>query len=189
MMARVGAVGQNQYIPPVPYAGGTTAPPATRPAPNPNGYGSYDSGAWEVSRLVPNQDHQARLFRAGINSPGKLRFWGGGPIRRFFTGIFTGLPDQALRAYAMEGDLMRAAGMQADWARLLFEVGIRSPLELAQYAGEDIGSKIQRGALFAAIAAKAIELAANEGRAYSPPGFDELGQVAMASRGLTPGVS
>ncbi|MBM3271428.1 MAG: DUF4332 domain-containing protein [Candidatus Sericytochromatia bacterium] len=189
MMARVGAVGQTQYVPPIPYAGGQAAPPATQPPPSSTNYGGQGNGAWELSRLVPNQDHQARLFRAGINSPGKMRFWGGGPIRRFFTGMFTGIPDQVLKAYAQESDLCRIPSMQADWARLLFEVGIRSPLELAQYAGEDIGAKIQRGALFAAMAAKAIELAASEGRGYSPPSFEELGRVAHTARGMTPGVT
>jgi len=162
------------------------APPVTAPAPTSS---AYDNGAWAVSRLVPNQDHQAKLFRWGINSPGKLRFWGGGPIRRSLVGMFTGIPSQVLRAYAQEGDLCRVQGVQPDAARLLFEVGIRSPLELAQYSGDDIGAKIQRGALFAAIAAKAIELAANEGRAYTPPSFDELGIAANYARGMAPGVT
>ena len=142
-----------------------------------------------MSRLVPSQDHQSRLFRWGISSPGSVRFWGGGPIRRALSGLLTGIPSQVMKAYAQEADLMRAPGLQADTARLLFEVGIRSPLELAQYSGDDIGAKIQRGALFAAIMAKSIELAANEGRAYTPPGFEELGQVANGSRGLAPGVT
>lgn len=187
MMARVGSVGQTPYVPPVARVT-DGAPPAKTPpaAANYNGAGN---GAWEVSRLVPSQDHQSRLFRWGINSPGKLRFWGGGAIRRFLSGMFTGIPDQVMKAYAQEADLMRAGRMQADWARLLFEVGIRSPLELAQYSGDDLGAKIQRGALFAAVAAKSIELAANEGRAYSVPSFDELGEVANASRGLAPGVT
>jgi hypothetical protein len=188
MMARIGTVGQPQYVPPV-VVSRDGAPQSPPPQPAPSNYGSYNNGAWEVSRLVPNQDHQARLFRWGINSPGKLRFWGGGPVRRFLSGLFTGIPDQVMKAYAMEADLMRCGRMQADWARLLFEVGVRSPLELGQYAGDDIGAKIQRGALFAAVAAKSIELAANEGRAYSPPSFDDLGQVAMAARGLAPGVT
>lgn len=188
MMARVGSVGSTPYVPPVVR---TTdgAPPTSPPPATPTNYSGYDNGAWEVSRLVPSQDHQARLFRWGINSPGKLRFWGGGAIRRFLSGLFTGIPDQVMKAYAQEADLMKARGMQADWARLLFECGIRSPLQLAQFAGDDMGAKIQRGMLFAQVAAKAIELAANEGRAYAVPSFEELGYVAMESRGLAPGVT
>lgn len=186
MMASVGGI-QPRYTTPVanPYRNGATPLPAPRPTASP----SNNPGAYDIYRLVPSQDHQSRLFRFGIDSPGKLRFWGGGPIRRFFSSMFTGIPNNVMKAYAQEADLMRIPGTTADAARLLYEVGIRSPLELGQYAGDDIGSKIQRGALYAAIIAKSIELAANEGRAYSPPTFDDLGRIAMGARGLNPGVT
>lgn len=187
-MANVGTVSQVPNLRPVgrPERDGFAG---TEQNINPENQGGYSHGAWEISRLVPNYDHQARLFRWGLNTPSKVRFWGGGPIRRFLSALATGIPNQVMKAYAMESDLMRVPAMQADWARLLFEVGVRSPVELAQYGGDDIAAKIQRGVLFASLAAKSIELAANEGRVYSPPTFDELGQAAHHSRGIGPGVT
>jgi hypothetical protein len=100
----IAPVGQTPHFAP-PTIARDGAPSQSAPPAQANYYNGYSNGAWEVSRLVPNQDHQARLFRWGINNPGKLRFWGGGPVRRFFTGMFTGIPDRVLRAYAQEGDM------------------------------------------------------------------------------------
>ncbi|MBI6546643.1 MAG: DUF4332 domain-containing protein [Cyanobacteria bacterium NC_groundwater_1444_Ag_S-0.65um_54_12] len=146
-----------------------------------------DSAA--LYRIIPNQQHVYKLIGRGMGTPSKLLFWNAGPIRRFFSSLFTGIPAPLLRMYAHQADLLRVPGMQADWARLLFEVGIRNPSELEQYAGNGIGSKIQRGALYGILTAKAIELAATEGRSYSPPSLEDLVQIASYSRGVGKKVS
>ena len=145
-------------------------------------------GVYDMSRLVGNMDHLSRLFGMGIKSPGAMRFWGGGPIRRFIASVFTGVPKENLRQYAQMADLMRVPGVKADYARLLHAVGISNPVQLAQYGGTDLGATIQRGVLFATMTAKSIELAANESKSYELPSLDELANISNAARGVTIGV-
>ncbi|MEB3237777.1 MAG: DUF4332 domain-containing protein [Candidatus Sericytochromatia bacterium] len=145
-------------------------------------------GVYDMSRLVGNLDHLSKLFGMGIKGPGAMRFWGGGPIRRFFTSLLTGVPKESLRQYAQMADLMRVPGTKADYARILHAVGITNPVQLAQYGGSDLGATIQRGVLFATMTAKSIELAVNESKSFELPTMDELARISTAARGVTIGV-
>jgi hypothetical protein len=145
-------------------------------------------GVYDMSRLVGNLDHLSKLFGMGIKGPGAMRFWGGGPIRRFITSLLTGVPKENLRQYAQMADLMRVPGTKADYARIMHAVGITNPIQLAQYGGNDLGATIQRGVLFATMTAKSIELAVNESKSFELPTMDELARISTAARGVTIGV-
>ncbi|MEB3298184.1 MAG: DUF4332 domain-containing protein [Candidatus Sericytochromatia bacterium] len=145
-------------------------------------------GVYDMSRLVGNLEHLSKLFGMGIKGPGAMRFWGGGPIRRFITSVLTGVPRENLRQYAQMADLMRVPGTKADYARILHAVGITNPVQLAQYGGSDLGATIQRGVLFASMTAKSIELAVNESKSFELPTMDELARISTAARGVTIGV-
>lgn len=143
-----------------------------------------DANLYLMSRLIGNEADLGRLNRWGLASPGMLRFAAGGGIRRAIASFLTGLPAEKLINYGQMADMMRINGMQPDWAHLIVQSGVKSPGELSRYAGSDIGSQIQRGIIYAALAAKAIEVAASNGRAYSVPSFDQLGQLCQAGTGL-----
>lgn len=145
-------------------------------------------GVYDMSRLVGNLDHLSKLFGMGIKGPGAMRFWGGGPIRRFIASLLTGVPKENLRQYAQMADLMRVPGTKADYARIMHAVGITNPVQLAQYGGNDLGATIQRGVLFATMTAKSIELAVNESKSFELPTMDELARISTAARGVTIGV-
>lgn len=162
-------------------AGGGTAP-AQQQAPVQAA--QSDANLYLMSRLIGNEEDLGRLNRWGLASPGMLRFAAGGGFRRAIASFLTGLPAEKLINYGQMADMMRINGMQPDWAHLIVSAGIKSPGELSRYAGGDIGSQIQRGIIYAAMAAKAIEVAANNGRAYSVPSFDQFGQLAQAGTGL-----
>lgn len=162
-------------------AGGPTT---VTPAPVQSASQGAHSGSQQVVDLVGNQNHVAGLFKMGINTPGKLRFWAGGGLRRFFASIFTGVPQSELIKYGQRADLMRVPDMRPQWARLLHEAGIKSPAQLANYGGKDVGTQIQRGILYGTLVAKAIELSGEEGRIFEPPGYDRLEKLAQHSVGL-----
>lgn len=161
-------------------AGGGT-PPTAQTAVQP---AQSDAKLYMMSRLIGNEEDLGRLNRWGLASPGMLRFAAGGGFRRAIASFLTGLPAEKLITYGQMADMMRINGMQPDWAHLIVQSGVKSPGELSRYAGNDIGSQIQRGIIFAALAAKAIEVAANNGRAYSVPSFDQLGQLCQGGTGL-----
>lgn len=162
-------------------AGGGTAEPTQQP---PAQSAQSDANLYLMNRLIGNEQDLGRLNRWGLASPGMLRFAAGGGIRRAIASFLTGLPADKLIKYGQMADMMRINGMQPDWAHLIVEAGVKSPGELSRYAGSDIGSQIQRGIVYAALAAKAIEVAANDGRAYSVPSFNEFAQMCQGGTGL-----
>lgn len=162
-------------------AGGGTGPAAQ---PNTVQPAQSDANLYLMNRLIGNEQDLGRLNRWGLASPGMLRFAAGGGFRRAIASFLTGIPTENLVRYGQMADMMRINGMQPDWAHLIVDSGVRSPGELSRYAGSDIGAQIQRGIVYAALAAKAIEAAANDGRAYSVPSFDQFAQMCQGGTGL-----
>ncbi len=160
--------------------GGVTAAPQQAPVQA----AQSDANLYLMSRLIGNEQDLGRLNRWGLASPGMMRFAAGGGFRRAIASFLTGIPQESLVKYGQMADMMRINGMQPDWAHLIVQSGVKSPGELSRYAGSDIGAQIQRGIVYAALAAKAIEIAANQGRTYSVPSFDQLGALAQAGTGL-----
>ncbi|MBO9540212.1 DUF4332 domain-containing protein [bacterium] len=137
----------------------------------------------QMNQLLGNEQDLARLNRVFLASPGMLRFATGGGIRRAITSFLTGIPKDQLIQYGQMADMMRVQGMQPQWAHLFVKAGIKNPGELSKYAGDDWSAQIQRGIVWGAMAAKAIELAGN-GRNYSPPSYDQIKALAKNSVGL-----
>jgi|GEM_PF-3551205 len=137
-----------------------------------------------VVDLVPNQDHLARLSKIGLKSPGGLSFWTAGSFRRFLVSALTGISQQDLVRYGQRADLMRIPEMKPKAAYVLENMGIKGPGDLAQYRGDDIAAKVQRGILYATVVAKSIELSANEGRIYEAPSHSQFEKLVAASVGL-----
>jgi hypothetical protein len=50
---------------------------------------------------------------------GGIGFWCGGPLRRAFTSMVTGIPNDRLNALAVRDKFMSLPGMRPDWARVL----------------------------------------------------------------------
>lgn len=167
-----------------------STPQATSSPPSPVGaQSSNQMGAADMYNLVVNPNDLSHLFSWGINTPSRMAFWGGGGIRRFLVSLVTGIPSTTLMAYAQEADLCKVPGMQSQWAAELYQCGIRGPMELAQYGGSGIGSQVQQGILFAQVAAKAIEMSANTGRVFDPPGPSDIANLAYAAQGMADSVS
>lgn len=165
---------------PVRAGGGETAP-AQASAPQMSAQASDNLN--QMNQLLGNEQDLARLNRVFLASPGMLRFATGGGIRRAITAFLTGIPKDQLIQYGQMADMMRVQGMQPQWAHLFVKAGIKSPGELSKYAGDDWSAQIQRGIIWGAMAAKAVESAGN-GRMVSPPSYDQLKTLAGNSVGL-----
>ncbi|HEY9898577.1 MAG TPA: DUF4332 domain-containing protein [Pantanalinema sp.] len=165
---------------PVKAGGGETAQ-AQAPAQQMAAQGSDTLN--QMNQLLGNEQDLARLNRVFLASPGMLRFATGGGIRRAITSFLTGIPKDQLIQYGQMADMMRVQGMQPQWAHLFVKAGIKNPGELSKYAGDDWSAQIQRGIIWGAMAAKAIESAGN-GRNYSPPSYDQIKTLAGNSVGL-----
>ncbi len=137
-----------------------------------------------VVDMVPNQDHLARLGKIGLTSPGRLSFWTAGSFRRFLVSALTGVSQQDLTRYGQRADLMRIPEMKPKTAYVLSNMGINGPADLAQYRGDDLAAKVQRGILYATVLAKSVELSANEGRVYEAPSHTQFEALVAASVGL-----
>ena len=187
-MASVGRMAPISIAAPVVRVQSSTQ--AAQPAPAPvAAQGNSSMGAADMYNLVPNQNDLSHLFSWGISTPSRMAFWGGGAIRRFFVSLVTGIPGTALKAYAQEASLCSVPGMRSDWAAELYQVGIAGPMELSMYGGSGIAASIQQGTLFAQVAAKAIEMSANTGRPYDPPGPSDIANIAQAAVGMSDSVS
>ena len=167
----------------------STAPATTQAQAPVAAQSNVAMGAADMYNLVPNENDLSHLFSWGISTPSRMAFWGGGAIRRFFVSLVTGIPSTALKAYAQEASLCSVPGMRSDWAAELYQVGIAGPMELSMFGGSGIGASIQQGTLFAQVAAKAIELSANTGRPYDPPGPSDIANIARAAVGMSDSVS
>ncbi len=167
----------------------STAPATTQAQAPVAAQSNVAMGAADMYNLVPNENDLSHLFNWGISTPSRMAFWGGGAIRRFFVSLVTGIPSTALKAYAQEASLCSVPGMRSDWAAELYQVGIAGPMELSMFGGSGIGASIQQGTLFAQVAAKAIELSANTGRPYDPPGPSDIANIARAAVGMSDSVS
>ena len=142
-----------------------------------------------MNRLIGNEQDQRKLRMWGSGNPFMLRFSTGGPIRRSITSFLTGIPADRLVVYGQMADMMRIRGMSPDAAHLLVRSGVRSPGDLSRYSGSGFGQDIQRGVLFAALTAKAFEIAANEGRSYTPPSMQDLATLSQSAIGLGSSIS
>jgi predicted flap endonuclease-1-like 5' DNA nuclease len=137
-----------------------------------------------VVDLVPNQDHLARFSKIGLTSPGRLSFWTAGSFRRFLVSALTGISKEDLTRYGQRADLMRIPEMKPKVAYVLSNMGITGPADLAQYRGDDLAAKVQRGILYATVLAKSVELSANEGRIYEAPSHSQFEKLVADSVGL-----
>ncbi len=162
------------------------ATPAASQAPRPAAASAPAPAAvtGPVVDLVPNQDHLARLSKIGLKSPGALSFWTAGSFRRFLVGALTGVSQQDLVRYGQRADLLRIPDMKPKVAYVLENMGIKGPADLAQYRGDDLAAKVQRGILYATVLAKSVELSANEGRVYEAPSHSQLESLVAKSVGL-----
>jgi hypothetical protein len=137
-----------------------------------------------VVDLVPNQDHLSRLSKIGLASPGRLSFWTAGSFRRMIVSALTGVSQQDLARYGQRADLMRIPNMKPRVAYVMENMGLKGPADLAQYRGDDVAAKVQRGILYATVVAKSVELSANEGRIYEAPSYSQLEALVAGSVGL-----
>lgn len=137
-----------------------------------------------MSHLIGNEQDLARLNRWGLASEGMLRFAAGGNIRRSIASFLTGIPNQKLLMYGQMADMLRIKGVDPDSAHLLVLAGVRSPMELARYAGDNVVSKVQRGIVWAGMAAQAANTALSAGRTYQVPSMDQLQLFANNSTGV-----
>lgn len=162
----------------------SVAPPPARTATPPRAAAAPASVSGPIVDLVPNQDHLSRLSRIGLASPGRLSFWAAGGFRRMLVSMVTGVSQQDLLRYGQRADLMRVPNMPAQAAYLMENMGIKGPADLAQYRGDDVAAKVQRGILYATLIAKAVEVSANEGRVYNTPSFSQFEALVAGSVGL-----
>lgn len=137
-----------------------------------------------MSRLIGNEMDLARLSRWGIASEGMLRFAAGGSIRRAIASFLTGIPEQKILMYGQMADMLRVRGMDPDAAHLLVMAGCRTPMELSRYAGENVVAEVQRGIVWAGMAAQAANSVLSDSRTYQVPSLDQLKLLANASVGV-----
>ena len=166
-------------------AGGAAPVQTTQAVVQPQG----SANLYLMSRLLGNDQDLYRLRMVGAGNPFMLRFATGGGFRRSITSFLTGIPADRLIVYGQMADMMRVRNMSPDAAHLMVRAGIRSPGDLSRYSGAGLGQDIQRGVLFAALTAKAFEIAANEGRSYTPPSMQELALLSQAAIGLGSSIS
>lgn len=137
-----------------------------------------------MSHLIGNEMDLARLSRWGLASEGMLRFAAGGSIRRAIASFLTGIPEQKILMYGQMADMLRVRGMDPDAAHLLVVSGCRTPMELARYSGDNGISKVQRGIVWAGMAAQAANSVLSDSRTYQVPSMDQLKLLADAAVGV-----
>ncbi|MEB3236928.1 MAG: hypothetical protein VKO64_04800 [Candidatus Sericytochromatia bacterium] len=134
--------------------------------------------------LVTHPGHRALLRRHGITSPGAILAWAEQPWRRAALTLWSGLPDTSLEAYGRRFDLMQVSGLTADEARLLHEVGIESPEQLASLEGirADDGAVLSR--LTSRMGLVRDRIRNQDGLCLNVPDEARLGALAVAAAGI-----